>query len=173
MWPGKCRTWPRGAGAAPMCCGEEALSEHRLTQCSPVASSALVTHLPSQFLYLKFGKQGRRWLKGKTLWGNEINPRGFPAIRVFQGTVTSSRGRSTVTPGSQGSRDAGVMFHAPLEPTAALPGAWARSWHCFSSACSLSSQGTCCLLMHVDFLPSLHTCVLITARYMQFIQLDT
>lgn len=47
-------------------------------------------------------------MKGKTLRGNETNPRGLPDRRVSQGTLTCSQGKATVTRGSQDSGDASL-----------------------------------------------------------------
>lgn len=72
-------------------------------------------------------KQGRSWPKGEMLWGNQINPSGFPDRRVFHGTLTCSQGKTTVMPGSQGSSNALALLHASVELITALLRAWTHS----------------------------------------------
>mgnify|MGYP001853082632 CR=1 FL=1 len=71
-------------------------------------------------LYLEFGKQGHRWLKRKRLKGNEINPRGLPDRKVFQGTLTCSQGKAIVTRGSQDWSDAFPLLHASVQGSVVL-----------------------------------------------------
>lgn len=150
-----------------MWCGKESLSRapvNMMLFCSLISSG---DSSPLSVPVLKFGKQGRRWLKGKMLWGNEINPRGFPDIRVFQGTLTCSRGTDCHAWQPRLKRCLGDASRSSETHGC--------SWHCFSSACSPPpwEERDMLPLIYWYFLPILHTYMLRISRYMRFVQLYT